>query len=112
MGVKNLSDIFGQSNFPIKKETQISHYKDKKLAFDAFNVLFQFLASIRDQTGRSLVDDQGNVTSHLVGILLRNSNLIQEGIHPVYVFDGKSHPLKAKIQEEKTEKTRNCKRRI
>ena len=101
--MKNLSDIFGQSNFPIKK-TQISHYKDKKLAFDAFNVLFQFLASIRDQTGRSLVDDQGNVTSHLVGILLRNSNLIQEGIHPVYVFDGKSHPLKAKIQEERRKK--------
>ena len=104
MGVKNLSDIFGQSNYPIKKETQISHYKDKKLAFDAFNVLFQFLASIRDQTGRSLVDDQGNVTSHLVGILLRNSNLIQEGIRPVYVFDGKSHPLKAQIQEERRKK--------
>ncbi len=64
------------------------------MAFDAFNVLYQFLSTIRDQTGQTLTDHEGRVTSHLIGLLTRNSQLLQKGIKPVYVFDGESHPLK------------------
>ena len=91
MGVKKLSDIFNQSSITIDIDRTLADYNGKYLAFDAFNVLFQFMASIRDDTGQSMVDQEGNVTSHLIGILTRNCNLIQEGITPVYVFDGKSH---------------------
>jgi len=105
MGVKNLSDIFEETDINIRIEKELSDYSSKLLALDAFNVLFQFMASIRDSsTGQSLVDDDGHVTSHLVGILTRNSNLIQEGIIPVYVFDGQSHELKDQVKEERRER--------
>jgi len=104
MGVKNLSDIFDQSDIEIRVEKQLSDYSGRALALDAFNVLFQFMASIRDNTGQSLVDEQGRVTSHLIGILTRNSNLIQEGIIPVYVFDGTSHELKDQVKEERRDR--------
>ena len=105
MGVKNLSELFNLGKIKIKKNTEIPDYKEKYLAFDAFNVLFQFLASIRDRQGNSLQDKEGRVTSHLVGILTRNCNLLQEGVKPVYVFDGKSHPLKDQVKKARRKLT-------
>ncbi|MHA2501465.1 MAG: flap endonuclease-1 [Candidatus Kariarchaeaceae archaeon] len=110
MGVKKLSDIFSKSSIEINIDKTLADYNGKYLAFDAFNVLFQFMASIRDDTGQSLVDQEGNVTSHLIGILTRNSNLIQQGITPVYVFDGKSHELKSVVQKERRSKREVAKR--
>jgi flap endonuclease-1 len=36
----------------------------------------------------------GKITSHLIGLLYRTSNLVEMGIKPVYVFDGKPPELK------------------
>lgn len=104
MGVKNLSALFDESSIDIRIEKKISDFKDKYLALDAFNVLFQFLASIRDQTGQSMSDGEGRITSHLIGVLTRNCNLLQEGVTPVYVFDGESHELKSQVQKERRQK--------
>jgi len=66
----------------------------KIIALDAFNMLYQFLSSIRQYNGEPLTDERGNVVSHLLGILSRVSNLVDQGIKLVFVFDGKPHPLK------------------
>lgn len=94
MGVKNLSKLLSESTVEFAFKKEISDYSGKILAFDAFNVLYQFLATIRDQTGQPLKDREGRVTSHLIGILTRNSQLLRQGVQPIYVFDGKSHELK------------------
>ncbi len=94
MGVKNLSDLLSLSKIPFKQDRKITDFKNRKIAFDAFNVLYQFLSSIRDPSGRMLMDNEGRVTSHLIGLLTRNSQLLQNGIKIVYVFDGESDPLK------------------
>ncbi|NWF96404.1 MAG: flap endonuclease-1 [Candidatus Thorarchaeota archaeon] len=67
----------------------------KAIAIDAFNTLYQFLATIRQPDGTPLQDFKGRVTSHLTGLFYRTLNLLEHEIRPVYVFDGESPLLKA-----------------
>ncbi len=78
----------------VKHQTSLAAWKGQRVAFDAWNILYQFLSNIRQPDGTPLKDRQGNVTSHLAGILYRTSNLVEAGIKPVFVFDGKPHILK------------------
>lgn len=88
-----------------KKEIDISELKGKVIAVDAFNTLYQFLTTIRQPDGTSLMDSKGRVTSHLSGLFYRNINLLLEGIKPVYIFDGKPPELKqAEIERRKEQK--------
>jgi len=62
---------------------------------DAHNVLHQFLALIRTPLGHPLIDPEGRVTSHLVGLAFRSTRLIADyGIWPIYIFDGRPPRLK------------------
>ncbi|HEC89053.1 MAG TPA: flap endonuclease-1, partial [Thermoplasmatales archaeon] len=70
--------------------------QNRIIVIDAYNVLHQFLASIRQRDGTPLKDSQGRITSHLSGLFYRTANIVDAGIKPVYVFDGKPHPLKEK----------------
>ncbi len=78
----------------IKQPTSLQAWSGKRVAFDAWNVLYQFLSNIRQPDGTPLKDRQGRITSHLAGILYRTSNLVEAGIKPVFVFDGEPHFLK------------------
>ncbi len=77
-----------------KQPTTVAAYGQKRVAFDAWNVLYQFLSSIRQPDGTPLMDMQGRITSHLAGILYRTGNLVEAGVRPIWVFDGEAHPLK------------------
>jgi len=77
------------------KEIELIELSGRSIAIDAFNILFQFLSIIRDRmTGEPLRDSKGRVTSHLSGLLYRNSNLLEVGIKPVFVFDGEPPEFK------------------
>ncbi len=73
----------------------------KVLAVDAFNMLYQFITTIRGPDGSPLTDRDGNVTSHLVGLFSRVTKLMQEGLKLVFVFDGKAPELKKKERERR-----------
>ena len=77
--------------------------KGKIVALDAANVIYQFLSSIRQADGTPLMDHNGKVTSHFSGILYRTTSLIEKGIKPFYVFDGKSNVLKKGTQVKRSE---------
>jgi flap endonuclease-1 len=94
MGV-DIGDLFK------KEKISFNDLHDRVILIDAYNVLHQFLAIIRGRDGTPLKDSKGRITSHLSGLLYRNSNLIEARIRPVYIFDGKPHPLKAKTLEER-----------
>lgn len=66
----------------------------KVIAFDAYNVLYQFLTAIRQPDGTPLMDRKGRITSHLSGLFYRTINFLENGIKPVYAFDGKPPELK------------------
>ena len=54
----------------------ISDLNGKVVAIDAYNVIYQFLATIRGPTGELLANDKGEPTSHLSGLFYRNLNYI------------------------------------
>ncbi|MEM0346966.1 MAG: flap endonuclease-1 [Thermoplasmatales archaeon] len=83
------------------KEIDLKSLKGRVVAVDAFNVIYQFLSNIREYDGSPLRDRNGNITSHLSGIFYRNINLLEAGITPVYVFDGKPPALKDKTIKER-----------
>ncbi|MFW5898516.1 MAG: flap endonuclease-1 [Candidatus Saliniplasma sp.] len=85
-------------------EIDFKDLKGKVVAVDAYNIIYQFLSSIRQRDGTPLKDSKGRITSHLSGILYRNSNLIQEGIKLVYVFDGKPDIMKEGTLEKRKER--------
>lgn len=86
-----------------KKEIEISSLNGKIICVDAFNTLYQFLSTIRQQDGTPLMDNNKKITSHLSGILYRNVALMEEGIKLVYVFDGKAPALKARTHKKRKE---------
>lgn len=86
----------------VKKIIKFEDLVGKRIAIDAFNTLYQFLAIIRGRDGTPLKDFQGNVTSHLSGLFYRSLNLIEHDIRPIYVFDGPPNPFKqAEIQRRR-----------
>ncbi len=76
------------------RSVELADLNGKTIAIDAYNTIYQFLSIIRQPDGRPLQDTTGRTSSHLSGLLYRTSNLIQAGIEPSFVFDGKPHELK------------------
>ena len=76
--------------FP-KKEISLDDLKGKIIVIDFMNVVFQFLASIRQRDGTPLMDSAGNITSHLQGLFNRS-------------VDGEASKLKSKERELRLER--------
>lgn len=79
----------------IREKTKLESFANKIVAIDAYNAIYQFLATIRGPDGMNLTDSQGRITSHLGGLFYRNINFLSIGIKPIYVFDGKAPSLKS-----------------
>ncbi|NAY89765.1 MAG: flap structure-specific endonuclease, partial [Desulfurococcales archaeon] len=92
MGVK-IRDLIPETAI---KVVELNELRDKAIALDAYNMLYQFLAAIRQPDGTPLMDSNGQITSHLSGLFYRTVNFIESGIKPIYVFDGKPPSLKEK----------------
>jgi len=104
MGVK-FKDIVSS------EEIRFEDLNGKVVALDAANVIYQFLSSIRQLDGTPLKDQNGRVTSHFSGILYRTSSLVEKGMKPVYVFDGRSSALKKETQQKRKEIKEESERR-
>mmetsp|Transcript_41761 Transcript_41761/g.91081 ORF Transcript_41761/g.91081 Transcript_41761/m.91081 type:complete len:392 (-) Transcript_41761:228-1403(-) len=98
MGIKGLMK-FLQDAAPksVREMPGPQAYTGKLLAIDASMCLYQFLIMIRENrsgTYTNLTNEEGQVTSHIIGMLTRTIRLMENGIKPVYVFDGKPPELK------------------
>lgn len=96
MGV-NLRDLL------VRKEISFKELGGKVLAVDSFNILYQFLTTIRTADGTPLMDSKGNITSHLIGLFSRTTSFLQKGLRPVFVFDGEKPELKTKELQRRRE---------
>ncbi|MDI6721738.1 MAG: flap endonuclease-1 [Candidatus Aenigmarchaeota archaeon] len=83
------------------EEITLEDLLDKRIAVDAYNWLYQFLSIIRQADGEPLKDSRGNITSHLSGLFYRTLKLMEAGIKPVYVFDGKPTEMKRETNEKR-----------
>jgi len=107
MGVK-ISELVKE----VRKSITFDNLFNKKIAIDAFNSLYQFLAIIRGKNGELLKDYQGNITSHLSGLFYRTINFLEGNIHPIYVFDGIPSSLKLEVIKERKERKLEAKAKM
>jgi len=96
MGV-NLKDIM------IRHPVTFEDLAGKTLIVDGYNMLYQFLSTIRSRDGSLFTDHHGHVTSHLIGLFSRVTNLMQKRIKLAFVFDGKAPELKHKELAKRAE---------
>ncbi|KFX91595.1 hypothetical protein V490_05823 [Pseudogymnoascus sp. VKM F-3557] len=56
--------------------------------------IYSFLIAVRSE-GQQLMNESGETTSHLLGMFYRTLRIVDNGIKPVYVFDGAPPKLKS-----------------
>jgi len=81
------------------EEIDLKSISNKKIAIDSFNMLYQFLASIRQSDGSPLTDSRGNITSHLKGLFNRCVYFKKNNVKAIFVFDGEAPKLKERERE-------------
>ncbi|OJT09891.1 Flap endonuclease 1-A [Trametes pubescens] len=81
----------------------------RKVAVDASMSIYQFLIAVRQKDGELLTNDAGETTSHLMGFFYRTIRMVENGIKPAYVFDGKPPELKSGVLSKRFEKREEAK---
>lgn len=95
MGIRNLL-IFLSDFSDVLKEKKSDTFYGKKIAIDISILLYQVVISIRN-SGSDIVSKNGEVISHICGLLNKTLFFLDKGIIPIYVFDGKPPKIKEKI---------------
>lgn len=103
MGIKNLFKVISDNAPSAIKITDFQALSGRKIAIDASMSLYQFLIAVRQTDGLQLSSDTGETTSHLIGIFYRTIRMIEQGLKPVYVFDGKPPELKSNELQKRSD---------
>ncbi|KAF0320057.1 Flap endonuclease 1 [Colletotrichum sp. SAR11_59] len=94
MGIKNLYQIIKEEAPNAIKEGEIKAHFGRKVAIDASMSIYSFLIAVRSD-GQQLMNESGETTSHLMGLFYRTLRMVDNGIKPLYVFDGAPPKLKS-----------------
>ncbi|KAF2174216.1 hypothetical protein M409DRAFT_62322 [Zasmidium cellare ATCC 36951] len=94
MGIKHLYQVIKENCPDAIKEGEIKAQFGRKVAIDASMSLYSFLVAVRSN-GEQLMSDTGETTSHLMGMFYRTLRIVENGIKPLYVFDGAPPKLKS-----------------
>ncbi|KAH6615574.1 PIN domain-like protein [Chaetomium sp. MPI-SDFR-AT-0129] len=94
MGIKNLFSIIKDEAPDAIKEGEIKNQFGRKIAIDASMSIYSFLIAVRSD-GNQLMSEDGSTTSHLMGLFYRTLRMVDNGIKPLYVFDGAPPKLKS-----------------
>ena len=106
MGIKNLLK-FLNTNYPeLIKKINNNNFNKKMIAIDASILLYQVIIAIRS-SGADMINSQGDITSHILGLFNKTILLLKMNIIPIYVFDGKPPEFKFKVIQNR----RDIKRR-
>ncbi|XP_044745801.1 flap endonuclease 1 [Coccinella septempunctata] len=103
MGILNLTKLLQDVAPMAIKESEMKNYFGRKIAIDASMCLYQFLIAVRSE-GAQLTSVDGETTSHLMGMFYRTIRLLENGVKPVYVFDGKPPEMKSGELSKRAEK--------
>ena len=72
---------------------ELNEMAGQKIAVDVFLNAYQFITSLVGQEGKPL-SFNGKPVAHLMGFLDRATWMLENGIEPVFIFDGRPHDLK------------------
>ncbi|KRH93809.1 5'-3' exonuclease [Pseudoloma neurophilia] len=91
MGIHNLNKVLKKYYTPVARKS--AYFKTKKIAFDASLLMYQYLIAIRSEGVQLSAGDSS--TSHINGFFYKVINLVESGIKPVFIFDGKALEIKS-----------------
>ncbi|KAJ8681330.1 hypothetical protein QAD02_017117 [Eretmocerus hayati] len=111
MGILGLSKLIADVAPEAIKEFELKHLFGRKIAIDASMCLYQFLIAVRSE-GAQLTSVDGETTSHLMGTFYRTIRLVENGIKPVYVFDGKPPTLKGGELAKRAERREEAQKQL
>ncbi|EPS44318.1 hypothetical protein H072_1691 [Dactylellina haptotyla CBS 200.50] len=94
MGIKQLYQVISEVAPDAIKNGEIKNHFGRKVAIDASMSIYSFLIAVRSE-GQVLTSETGETTSHLMGMFYRTLRMVDNGIKPLYVFDGKPPTLKS-----------------
>lgn len=94
MGIKSLFQVINENAPDAIKTGEIKNQFGRKVAIDASMSIYSFLIAVRSD-GQQLMNETGETTSHLMGMFYRTLRMVDNGIKPLYVFDGAPPKLKS-----------------
>ena len=94
MGIHGLKKLIADNAPSAIKDRKLDSYFGRVLGIDASMHIYQFMAVVGRSGENMLTNENGEITSHLIGMWHRTARLLEAGIKPVYVFDGKPPPMK------------------
>lgn len=104
MGIKGLFPFLADAAPKAHNTSELRRYTGRRLAVDASAWMYQFLSIVRTgAAAENLQNNQGSATSHLQGFVLRSLKLLEAGVHPVFVFDGKPPAMKLAVNRARRE---------
>ncbi|EDR02356.1 uncharacterized protein LACBIDRAFT_254074 [Laccaria bicolor S238N-H82] len=109
MGIKGLTGLLSQHAPKAIQEHEIKTLFGRKVAIDASMSIYQFLIAVRQKDGELLTNDAGETTSHLMGLFYRTLRIVENGIKPAYIFDGKPPELKKGVLSKRLERREEAK---
>ncbi|XP_077177294.1 flap endonuclease 1 [Paroedura picta] len=111
MGIHGLAKLIADVAPGAIRENDIKSYFGRKVAIDASMSIYQFLIAVR-QGADMLQNEEGETTSHLMGMFYRTIRMMENGIKPVYVFDGKPPQLKSGELAKRTERRAEAEKQL
>jgi len=89
----------------------LADFAGQRVGVDVFLNAYQFLTAMTGKDGTPLTNEDGVATSHLMGFLDRATKMVEAGIDPVFIFDGRPHDLKRATLDERRARKEDAKER-
>ena len=102
MGIKGLMKVIREHAPGAIQVYQLNQVdgQEWRLAVDGYLNVHKSVTAIRSG-GFDLENDRGEITSHILGTLQKVIGYVENGITPIYVFDGGRNELKSVARDER-----------
>ncbi|XP_063155843.1 probable flap endonuclease 1 homolog isoform X2 [Candoia aspera] len=92
MGIAKLAELIKEEAPDAVRPASLEQYRGQVIALDASVAVYQFRTAMPQ-----IVNRHGQNISPLQGLFFRTLHLLEKGIKPVFVFDGKPPELKQRV---------------
>lgn len=93
MGIKDMTKYLTDNTETAMRSFKLTACKGWKVSVDTSIVVHKIVTATRSG-GNETTNENGEITSHLTGLFNKTLGFLQNGIIPIFVFDGKSPDLK------------------
>ena len=111
MGIKGLLKFLKTYASDSIKTTTPTEYVGKTIAIDTSIIIYQYVIALKG-AGTELIDINGNITSHIYGIINKAINILSSGVKPIFVFDGVPPSLKQELLNNRKKLRDNAKEKL